>query len=179
VLSHCLKKRTAVHPTRRFKMKLFLLRHAPAEASTPDADRPLTPAGHRLSQQLAAFMDSRRYFKFGEIWSSPYLRARQTVQPLLDLKAGKVPFHIREELTPYAEVAHLLPEISRFAKSILIVGHNPHLTHLTRYLLGHDNSQPPFPFKKGALFVFKKDPLSPTGYTLSSVLTPSALGLKS
>lgn len=96
-------------------MKVFLLRHAPAEYGGPDPDRPLSADGTRIAAQLARFIAGNRYYQFSEIWCSPYLRARQTAEPFIG---------------------------------------------------------------KGALFAFKRDPLSASGFSLAACLPPAALGLK-
>ena len=157
-------------------MKVFLLRHAPAEYGGPDPDRPLTESGKRMAAQLAAFTRSRRYYSFTEIWCSPYLRARQTAEPFTVSGNKAIPFRVMDSLIPHSEPADLLPKLVRLQHPVLIVGHNPHLSILAHYLLGAAEAQ--FPFKKGALWVFKKDPLSPSGYNLAACLTPASLGFK-
>ena len=159
-------------------MKLFLLRHAAAEYGGPDPDRPLSEAGERVASQLARFVHSRRYFSFKEIWCSPYLRARQTAAPFLEHLPKNASIEYREALVPHADPTEILPELLTRKKALLLVGHNPHLSNLVHYLLGIRHDRYSFPFKKGALFVFKREPLGETGYTLSAYLPPSALGLK-
>lgn len=159
-------------------MKLFLLRHAPAEQGSPDPERPLSPAGHRRARELAAFLHGKRYFRIKNAWCSPYLRARQSLQPLLD--AGLIPpgsVHYRDDLRPHSDFVPLLPAINRHRGPLLLVGHNPHLAGLARCLAGIDYSTTPLPFKKGALFVFKRERAAATGFILSAVLPPAALGL--
>ncbi|MGC9452049.1 MAG: SixA phosphatase family protein [Oceanipulchritudo sp.] len=157
-------------------MKIFLLRHAPAVYGGPDPDRPLTESGKRMAAQLAAFTRARRYYSYTEIWCSPYLRARQTAEPFAVNGKKPIPVKWMDSLTPHGEPADLLPRLARLNHPVLIVGHNPHLSILAHYLLGAAEAH--FPFKKGALWVFKKDPLSPSGYSLSACLPPASLGLK-
>ncbi|NBD37512.1 MAG: phosphohistidine phosphatase SixA [Verrucomicrobia bacterium] len=159
-------------------MKLFLLRHAPAEPGSPDADRPLSPAGHRMAQQLAAFLKGKRYFSFTQVWCSPYRRARETLDPLIAHGLSRTQVQYREDLLPGSDIAEILPEIHRMRKGLLIVGHNPHLATLARYLSGLDSPQAPLSFKKGAVWVFKQEPLAASGFSLAAALPPAALGLK-
>jgi 2,3-bisphosphoglycerate-dependent phosphoglycerate mutase len=58
--------------------ELFLVRHAHA-VWTPDEMRPLSPRGHRDAQAIADALDGERLCA---IYSSPYMRARQSVEPL-------------------------------------------------------------------------------------------------
>ena len=159
-------------------MKLFLLRHAPAEYGGPDPDRPLSESGRRVAMQLARFVENKRHFTFAEIWCSPYLRARQTAEPFIHLGGKPRPIEYRDDLTPYGEPADLLPHLLKRSQPLLVVGHNPHLGNLVRLLLGLDSPQVHVPVKKGGLYIFKRDNAGATGFTLSAVLTPAALGLK-
>jgi len=60
-------------------MKLFLVRHCSAEGQ--DADAPLTQAGQEQALRLADFLQEK---EIARIISSPFLRARQSIQPLAD-----------------------------------------------------------------------------------------------
>lgn len=64
-------------------MRLIVVRHGIATAKRrwdgPDADRPLTPRGARQAKAVGAGL--ARYHP-DEIFSSPSLRCRQTVEPL-------------------------------------------------------------------------------------------------
>src|SRR5688572_15418001 len=69
-------------------MKILIVRHAeavPLEASgvNADADRPLTAQGHVQCRALALALQ-RQGARLDLILTSPYLRARQTAQGLLD-----------------------------------------------------------------------------------------------
>lgn len=159
-------------------MKVFLLRHAPAEYGGPDPERPLSGQGRRMAEQLARFIRSKRYYKINEIWCSPYRRARETAEPFLASGSRKRELHLLDCLTPDGDPVDVVPRLARQKGAVMIVGHNPHLSHLARYLLGVDETATHLPFKKGALFVFKRDPLCPSGFSLSAYLPPAALGLK-
>jgi phosphohistidine phosphatase len=159
-------------------MKIFLMRHAPAEYGGPDPDRPLTDSGTRMAAQLARFIAGKRYYAFSEIWCSPYLRARQTAEPFTGKGSEAVRVTLMDCLTPHGDPAELLPKLARLQKPVLIVGHNPHLSLLARYLTGIDHPAANLSFKKGALFAFKRDPLSASGFSLAACLPPAALGLK-
>lgn len=60
-------------------MNLFLVRHCSAEGQ--EAAAPLTLAGQEQAMRLADFLQEK---KIARIISSPFLRARQSVQPLAD-----------------------------------------------------------------------------------------------
>ncbi len=158
-------------------MKLFLLRHATAEPGSPDAERTLTSSGHHTAQQLAAFLNGKRYFSFTHAWCSPYRRARETLDPIIAHGLSRSNILYREDLLPGSDITAILPELHRTRKSLLIVGHNPHLTTLARYLCGLASPQAPLSFKKGAVWVFKREPLAASGFRLAAALPPAALGV--
>ena len=62
------------------KTELFLVRHAESIASKdiPEADWPLSPAGVRQAQHLAAALQP---LPIDAVFSSPYVRAKATVEP--------------------------------------------------------------------------------------------------
>lgn len=72
-------------------LDVILVRHAtPVESGTPgyaDDDRPLTEEGRRAAEELAAELDG---YALTAIYSSPYLRAVQTVHSLAVRRGLKV-----------------------------------------------------------------------------------------
>ena len=66
-------------------MSLYLVRHAKAGSRSDwkgdDRERPLTPAGQRQVEGLKLLLG---HLRISEIWSSPYVRCVQTVEPLAD-----------------------------------------------------------------------------------------------
>ena len=57
---------------------LYLIRHAHADWS-PDENCPLSARGHEAAERVRGILQT---YPIGAIYSSPYLRARQTVMPL-------------------------------------------------------------------------------------------------
>ena len=160
-------------------MKVFLLRHAAAEFDGPDPDRALSPSGRQLVKELAAFTEGRRFYRFSRIWSSPYKRARQTAKAFAGKGKKAMEIELMDCLVPHGDPRDLVPLLRKSNDSVLIVGHNPHLSMLARILMGTDGNNSHQPFKKGALFVFKRDHFSGSGFTMAGYVTPDSLGLKS
>ena len=67
----------------RFDADIYLLRHATPdeESELPNLDRPLSKIGERQAQSLVDYLSS---LDFEAVYTSPYKRARDTVQPLCE-----------------------------------------------------------------------------------------------
>ena len=123
-------------------MNLYLIRHAEAarlEAGDDrdDSERPLTEAGKTQSAALAAALLARGV-TLNHVVSSPLLRARQTMEAMLEHWPAPAP----EQLTCNA----LAPggrakKITRFllglsGENVALVGHMPDLAHYAGWLVG-------------------------------------------
>jgi len=161
-------------------MELYLLRHAIAVARgttgiEDDSLRPLTDKGAKKMRRIAQGMLALR-FSVDAIYSSPYVRARQTAEIVAD--AFKP--HQRLELTPHLAVAgsprDLIEHVARARHdSVMLVGHEPYLSALASMLIaGMEHAA--ITLKKGGLCKLTAPEL---GYgrcaTLEWLLTPRIL----
>lgn len=111
-------------------MLLYLMRHGIAADPDggPDAIRPLTPKGVRRTRAAAHGL-ARVVPRIDSLWTSPYLRARQTAELAaeeLALPPGRIEEHA--SLEPDLPPARLLGELQRQRHdALLCVGHLPHL----------------------------------------------------
>src|SRR6185295_16151718 len=78
-------------------VRLILVRHAKAAPGSPDASRPLTPAGHEAAALLAIEI---RDLGPDAVISSPLLRARETAGPIAE--AAGVELELDPRLAPGA-----------------------------------------------------------------------------
>lgn len=139
-------------------MKLYVMRHGPAEDHSPtgrDTDRALTPSGRdRVRSVAKALLDE------GEaplhVVSSPLARAIQTAEIVAaitgldrrardDAKAGETSapgsVEVRREMAPGGDVLTLVAELVKAHvkaghKRLMIVGHEPDLSMLVWRLVG-------------------------------------------
>jgi phosphohistidine phosphatase len=164
-------------------MDLYIVRHAIAvergDPAFPDDDeRPLTPEGiHKF--RLAARGLSELGLKLKRIVSSPLVRARQTAEILRDAVARNVEITLAEELRPETPLPETLAAVSRYSEqAIAVVGHEPHLSGLTSYLLVGGGDAATIEFKKGAAarLAFPDRPAAGAG-TLEWLIQPGALRL--
>ncbi|MCB1060386.1 MAG: phosphohistidine phosphatase SixA [Calditrichaeota bacterium] len=136
-------------------MYIYLVRHAIAvEHGTPgykDSDRPLTEEGiermQKAARGLAHFIDPPDL-----IVSSPYLRAKQTAEILavaLQSRDGITEWPMLTPASAPTGVFANLNENSSTTNSVMLVGHEPHISRLTALLLGTKSDA--IRFKKGAV----------------------------
>jgi phosphohistidine phosphatase len=163
-------------------LKLYLLRHAIAvERGTSgyedDSKRPLTKEGKTKMRANAQGMKSLS-LTFDLILSSPYLRAKETADIVIETLKIKDNTILTKNLIPDAPFEKLIREIngySKKSKNILLVGHEPHLSALISHLLtGKQNLT--IDFKKGGLCLLTfNDICSASTASLEWLLGPSQL----
>ncbi|WP_302141529.1 CHAD domain-containing protein [Halomonas alkalicola] len=122
-------------------LELYLLRHAKAKrggSELPDADRPLSQRGRRQAAAMAPALMRWRAFE-GEVFSSPARRTRETLEEMAAaLPEGTLGSVARFDEALYTfdgealrDWLQTLPEGNR---RVLMVGHNPALLELARWL---------------------------------------------
>jgi phosphohistidine phosphatase len=124
---------------------LFVLRHAKSSWDQPDIadfDRPLNGRGRSAAPLMGRVMRERGIIP-EVILSSPAQRARDTA--LLVKESGEFAADILYDPRIYeagpqtlAQVVSEMDEVDR----LMLVGHNPGIESLVRYLTGRDESMP-------------------------------------
>jgi len=164
---------------------LILVRHGIAEekdffqqTGQDDSLRPLTIKGQKriqiLAQKLKVWVDD-----LGMIVSSPYLRAHQTAEILIQ-EFPKVPMIDVPELVPLVHPQSFLKWLRMNGQSmgtILVVGHEPHLSLLSSFLL-HGTLNSFIEIKKGGVVAFEVDSwkeIGPESAHLIWVIPPKLL----
>ncbi len=136
-------------------MKLYLVRHAHALSDAEDPTRPLSPKGREAAQQIARWLRRHAGPDVAEIWHSPLVRARETAE--LFAEGLRLKAHRREVpgLLPEDPPAAMAAALARHGDSVMIVGHEPHLSTLAGLLLGVPEGGG-VEFKKGAVACFER-----------------------
>jgi len=111
------------------------MRHGEAEhVATSDRLRPLTPRGEReVIRNASNLLEPAPEL----VIASPYLRAKQTAQTLIEALGQEIPLEISDSLTPDGdpwEVVRLL-ELHNDKNSLLVVSHMPMVGVLTGCLV--------------------------------------------
>ena len=162
-------------------MELYIVRHAIAvERGDPaypwDDDRPLTPEGiHKF--RLAARGLEKLGVRPDHILSSPLIRARQTAEILRDAIAAELEITYSPKLKPDSDFGDSLGAVAALgAKSVAVVGHEPHLSGFASYLLCGPRQSASVVLRKGAtaLIHFPGEPAPGLGF-LEWLLQPNVL----
>lgn len=136
-------------------MKIWLLRHGEAEpARGRDADRQLTTHGR---EQVLAIVSHLQQQPLDQILCSPYIRARQTTEVLLEaLELDKAPL-IAPWLVPDESVQAAVRQLDSLpGQNILLVTHQP-LVGLLGSWLCHGSFDHPLPMGTASLACLEGD----------------------
>lgn len=164
--------------------ELFLVRHAIAEdrdefkkSGLPDTQRPLTPKGAKKMKSIAQWFSSLPTESFDFIAESPLVRSQQTVDILCQsLKIKKRITLV--ELGPEHPPEQVCKKLDTLKWSrVVLVGHEPHLSHLICYLTGVSlKHYSEFSMKKGGIASFKIiEPLIAKKAQLQWMVTPKII----
>ncbi|MBK8812558.1 MAG: histidine phosphatase family protein [Acidobacteria bacterium] len=131
------------------KLTVVLLRHAEKDVSaTADKVNPvLTAEGKLRAERLVKVV---KKYKFDAIYSSDFIRTRDTVAPLAAKRGLTVQIYDHKDLPKMAELI-----MSGKIKRLLIVGHNSTTPALTNLLLGLERYKPLLETEYDKIFVVK------------------------
>ena len=114
-------------------MRLYLVRHAEAEAGDVDAERQLTAQGRADARRLAEVLRPLNV-SVSEVWHSGYQRAAQTAEPIAQVLGGAT-LRAHEGLTPFDRTRTIAKLVNRHKGDLMIVGHEPFLGKLAARLV--------------------------------------------
>ena len=138
-------------------MKLFLVRHSHALPDTDDPRRPLSAPGRETTQKVAAFFLANGALASARaVWYSPLARAKETAELLvkglgLDALLIEAP-----GLLPGDDPAWVADRLEQVDKTVMIVGHEPHLGALATLLVRGKLKPVGFDLKKTAILAMEK-----------------------
>ncbi len=154
-------------------MKLLLVRHGEAEESTPelqDKDRKLVKKGIKQMRRVGNFL-SEINFSPERIISSPFIRAYQSADVILDEMELEMQIETEDFLLPSSEASTVVQAISQLDGNVMVVGHNPLLENVIKALTSANAS-----LKKGGIALVDFDKEKGTG-TLELLLDQKTLKL--
>ena len=140
-------------------MKVFLVRHADADAEIPeglgDEARALTT---KARQSIAAHFASlaERIGLPNLVLTSPLVRAVQTASILSFALGYEGPLKVHRSLLPDMPVGAIDGVLNEAAaEALVLVGHNPSMTAMAAYLLGMQNF--PKPVNPGTVIALDRE----------------------
>lgn len=139
-------------------MRLYILRHAEAEPTHPDADRALTRKGRRTAEQLGRHLRAKKVNDVARVIHSPHRRAAETAVLCLEGMGTRVAAEPVNGLTPEDDTDEAVRIAREAEESLLIVGHNPHLSLLVARLLTGSDLGMGMRMKKGGLVCLESVP---------------------
>jgi phosphohistidine phosphatase len=137
-------------------MDLYLVQHGAATSEAENPARPLTDEGRRTIGRLAEFLAARAA-RVERVEHSDKLRARQTAEMLaarLHPSDGCVQV---AGLAPNDDVAPAHARLGEESRSLMLVGHLPHLSRLVSRLLGVGEDRTAVQFGMGGVVRLERD----------------------
>ena len=121
-------------------MRLFLVRHAHADAGEPDDLRPLSARGREQARELGERLAAARP---DLVLASPLLRARETAAAIGKAVGAEV--RVDERLAPGAAAEDLLAALGDAGTggAVVTVGHQPDCSEIALALGAGDLDFPP------------------------------------
>lgn len=120
-------------------MIIYLLRHGDAVDSSrfEDHDRPLSDFGLRQASAVGTYL-AGTHAELGLIYCSPLLRARQTAEAV-QRQLERVSVQTTDSLLSSSDPKQIVGELRKARqRSVLLVGHEPHLSRTISVLLCED-----------------------------------------
>lgn len=125
---------------------LFILRHAKSSwenAGLTDFERPLNERGLKTAPLMGELM-KKNQFQPELILSSPAKRAEQTARLVKESSnlGGEIQFDERIYEASPSRLLEVISEQNEQAESLILVGHNPGLEGLVKFLTGESEPMP-------------------------------------
>lgn len=131
-------------------MELYLVQHGMAKSEAEDPSRGLTPEGRRDVERVAEFLAPLR-LDLDRIEHSEKLRARQTAEILATRLRPANGAQQVTGLAPNDDVAPVSARLQQESRSIMLVGHLPHLSRLVSRLLRLESNRDVVRFQMGGI----------------------------
>lgn len=126
-------------------LTLYLLRHAKSSwdhASLSDFDRPLAARGREAAPRMGRFLRAGN-MRPEVVLCSPALRARQTVELVLDVLDYDPEVRLMDGLYNFGDgtgLLNIIRQVGTECSALMVVGHNPAIENLALKLAGSGKS---------------------------------------
>ncbi|MGA1196934.1 MAG: SixA phosphatase family protein [Candidatus Latescibacterota bacterium] len=129
--------------------RLYLVRHAKsswANGQQADFDRPLNSRGKKDAPEMGEHLRMRRAVTLDLVLCSPAKRAKATAKRLLKELQYPIESVVWDERIYSGNATDLLTlvcGVDYHFKSVMVIGHNPYMTDIVRFLSGEDIDEMP------------------------------------
>ncbi len=132
-------------------MRIFIVQHGEARTKEEDPDRPLSDSGIYQARKMAGWLSRKEGLEINELLHSGKNRAEQTAEILAG--SFKPPMEIKraDDMNPVDNPLIWADRLSKTEKNIMLVGHLPHLSKLTSYLLTRNMEKEIVQFKNAGI----------------------------
>jgi phosphohistidine phosphatase len=131
-------------------MKLYLMQHGNPVSKDIDKTKPLSKQGIEDVNRVARFLATNG-IKFDELLHSGKVRAEQTAEIIKSIVCEGITPVERDDISHLDDVSSVAGYIISGEKDIMIVGHLPHLSRLTSFLVTGSESGDIAAFKQGGI----------------------------
>lgn len=138
-------------------MRLYLVQHAEAKQEKEDHARPLSERGEAQIRKVANFLARQANIRVSSIMHSEKTRSRQTAEILAEYLHPPGGIKEVEDLEPLDEPSIWINRLAQIEEGTMLVGHLPHLSRLSSYLLCQDENRKIIEFQMGGIICLKKD----------------------
>ena len=138
-------------------MNLYLVQHAEPKSEEEDPKRPLSEKGLADIRRVADFISEHANVRVGSIMHSGKTRAEQTAMILAEYLKPPNGVMQAEGLKPLDAISIMIERLWGMKEDVMLVGHLPHLTKLSSYLLCQDDKKTIVDFKMGGVVCLGSD----------------------
>jgi phosphohistidine phosphatase len=149
-------------------LRHYLVRHGEAKADMEDSTRSLSDRGRKEVQRVARYA-AILGIEVAQIHHSGKLRARQTAEILAEHLLPQCGIRQIDGLAPGDEPDRVHAVLDAAGRSLMLVGHLPHLSRLVSSLVLGDSGEEIIWFGVGTMVCLAK---TERGFRLLWVLTP-------
>lgn len=129
-------------------MNLYIMRHGiawdQADWNGPDSERPLTEEGIERTREVVKKLKKNGELMPDAIWSSPFVRARQTAEIASSILGLEI--RVLDHLECGAHLSSLMRAVQKetLPQRLLTVGHEPDCGEIAAALLGDEDTDHSF-----------------------------------
>lgn len=138
-------------------MNIYLVQHAEPKREEEDPQKPLSEKGWNDIRKVAAFIAEYANIHVRSIVHSGKTRAGQTAEVLAEHLSPHEGVKEAEGLDPLAAPSIWAKRLGEMKEDIMLVGHLPHLSKLSAYLLCHDENRRVADFQMGGVVCLRRD----------------------